>query len=291
MQVLFKFIQDFEITVEVKETTTVKDAKEMARSNIDLEGEITLIYKGRILNDDEIICKLEGISDTFIIVHIKPERRREDPFHFLYNAFPFSSISHYQIENREEPDPPNFNELVANLAEMGFEKSECERALRIAQFNANNAASLLLSGNLTQIGRIQTLLNSPHSLSSPPTSSDEERLSVSSDEEMGTVDFSGDYGYDDEEEEDTLDINAFLDGGYDEEDMSDGYSPINHNGEEEDRHDADNHPRNEMHEISQHELDEIRLLMSRTRTDFYIAFHAYNESNRNFDAALQLLSH
>lgn len=46
-------------------------------------------------------------------------------------------------------DPPNFATLVGQLTELGFEQGQCEQALRIANYNAENAANLLLSGDLS----------------------------------------------------------------------------------------------------------------------------------------------
>jgi hypothetical protein len=49
-------------------------------------------------------------------------------------------------------DPPNFAELVASLTEIGFEQRQCEQALRIANYNAESAANLLLAGEVPAAG-------------------------------------------------------------------------------------------------------------------------------------------
>jgi translation initiation factor IF-2 len=45
-------------------------------------------------------------------------------------------------------DPPNFQELVTSLTEIGFEKGLCEQALRVSGYNVDAAGNLLLSGSL-----------------------------------------------------------------------------------------------------------------------------------------------
>ena len=56
-----------------------------------------------------------------------------------------------QTFNSRSNDPPDFNTNVQNLVDMGFERSQCEQALRISGYNPNAAASLLLSGNLAML--------------------------------------------------------------------------------------------------------------------------------------------
>ncbi|OHT05087.1 hypothetical protein TRFO_06096 [Tritrichomonas foetus] len=66
---------------------------------------------------------------------------------------------HHQSQNLIR-DPPNFQELVGNLVDLGFQKVVCENSLRAANFDVNAAAALLLSSTSNeQNGQINQ--NSP----------------------------------------------------------------------------------------------------------------------------------
>lgn len=156
MELDLRFIEGTEIKLTLKEEMTVGKVKEIAGEAVYLEGEISLIFKGRILDDNEIINKIPGIEKTYIIVHNKRPKRIHE-HEFLDHDFPsfmsrFTTILGLNKDTVE--DPPNFNELVNSLIEMGFEKSDCERALRISGYVPDSAATLLLSGGLGHFGRL-----------------------------------------------------------------------------------------------------------------------------------------
>ncbi|EAY15720.1 UBA/TS-N domain containing protein [Trichomonas vaginalis G3] len=277
MGIIFKFINGGEIKLEPQTDVTVKEAKKVVGDTGNLDGEISLIYKGRILNDDEIVNNLEGVNENFIIVHNKHEKRRIDAFNFLYHPInPLAALAQLRLERRDETDPPNFEELITNLVELGFERSECERALRITSYDPNNAASLLLSGSLSGI---PTLINAPNHLLQL-NRSDDDSVDESSDEAINRINYSSGYERDQEEEEELYDNSMLFD---DEEDnMSEDYSEGEEDGEQEIEGTIT---------ISAHDLGEIRELMRLANTDFHSAFNAYNDSDRNFDAALFILTH
>ena len=221
MGIIFKFINGGEIKLEPQTDVTVKEAKKVVGDTGNLDGEISLIYKGRILNDDEIVNNLEGVNENFIIVHNKHEKRRIDAFNFLYHPInPLAALAQLRLERRDETDPPNFEELITNLVELGFERSECERALRITSYDPNNAASLLLSGSLSGI---PTLINAPNHLLQL-NRSDDDSVDESSDEAINRINYSSGYERDQEEEEELYDNSMLFD---DEEDnMSEDLSLI-----------------------------------------------------------------
>jgi hypothetical protein len=157
--IIVKFITDRELRLTINETLTVSELKKIVINSMIAKGEISLIFKGEVLNDDVIIANLPDIESNYIIGHIK--RNKREPLLFKENSdFTFFhrpsigrliAMRNEHIRNMQRsatPDPPNFEEMVGNLIEMGFEKDECERALRAAHFNPDSAATMLLSGNL-----------------------------------------------------------------------------------------------------------------------------------------------
>jgi UV excision repair protein RAD23 len=53
---------------------------------------------------------------------------------------------------RSGGDPPDFDRLVESLVEIGFPRDQCEQALRLAHYDTDQAANLLLSGPLPAAG-------------------------------------------------------------------------------------------------------------------------------------------
>ena len=49
-----------------------------------------------------------------------------------------------KIENASAKDPPNFQDLVLHLTDMGYPKDMCEKALRVSFYNIDRAAELLV---------------------------------------------------------------------------------------------------------------------------------------------------
>lgn len=68
------------------------------------------------------------------------------------HASPLPSIIQKPITNV----PPNFQELVKKLQDIGYEKTECEAALHAACYDLDLAANYLLSGNIPDIVQPKT---------------------------------------------------------------------------------------------------------------------------------------
>jgi hypothetical protein len=189
-----RFIEGTEIRLTLKDEMTVAKAKEIAREATNIEGEISLIFKGRILDDKEVLNKIPGIDKTFIIVHNKKPKRKFDK-DFLkigLRSFLPRLTSLFELVENSNDDPPHFNTLVNNLMEMGFEKGECERALRLSGYIPDSAATLLLSGSMQHFKRPQmTGEENP-----------ETNAVSSADEEVDL--FCSTLEYDDEEEDDII---------------------------------------------------------------------------------------
>ena len=132
MEILFKVIDGVAFKQTIPEDTTIKELKIIVQELNNYNNDISFIFQGQILQDDEIIKNLKNLKESFIIIHfIKPKEIR-----FL----PTSPI--YQI-----PEPFNFPELVNNIVEMGFSKPIVENLLRINLFNIESTVNQLLNSN------------------------------------------------------------------------------------------------------------------------------------------------
>ena len=164
-EVVIRFIQGKEINVKANKNLTVGKLKKNISSKEKIHGEISLIFQGQILSDETKILSLDNIANSFIICHVKhdkttqPERLANDFSALQFYRVPFLSpllaLRREQFLRRQErvipPDPPNFNELVQGLIEMGFEEQLCKNALRMSNFNQQVAVTMLLNGNVPSV--------------------------------------------------------------------------------------------------------------------------------------------
>ena len=191
MQIVLRLIEGEELKLDINEDTTVEKIKEIVREKIPLEGELNLIFKGRILENNEILNKIPGIEGTFVIIHNKKPKHRfgsdflsfgpADLMHDQYFTTLFNIVAGQDASN----DPPNFQELVTNLTEMGFEKADCERALRLSGYVPDTAVSILLSGNIQNMRRLPHMF---HEMSSDQSSDNENIDGLEYDEEEEDMD-------------------------------------------------------------------------------------------------------
>lgn len=152
MSIVCKFLNGQSMDIMSANPLTVDIVKGIMKRNV--EGEISVIYKGEILADDIDVTKLPGIADSFLIIHNKRKILPRPRWDFNDSGFLPSRLLRREMEPPKDPD--NFNELVTTLSELGFERDKCERALRISGYILNRAASLLVSGS-AQIAREQEI--------------------------------------------------------------------------------------------------------------------------------------
>ena len=158
-EVTIRFIEGRELRLPVADNMTVEELKKNLIDNFHFQGELSLIFRGTILPDDRKITSLDGIDKTFIIGHVKkPKRDRSNLSLYDYYS-PYSSRSTYLhllelrrqaiLRLREQAhDPPNFNELVQGLTEMGFDEQLSKNALRMSSYSQQIAITMLLNGSV-----------------------------------------------------------------------------------------------------------------------------------------------
>ena len=173
--VSFRTVNGTIYKLNVTPDTTVAQAKEILAEEHDLDlPSIKLILSATILKDDQVFSQLSLKPNQFIVIHTKKRPARpaapvqppvqppvqqpvqppvQQPVQPPIQQ-PVQPPVQPQVQSPPETkpsgnqDPPNFAELVANLVDIGFEKSQCEQALRIANYNPDTAAMILLSGDV-----------------------------------------------------------------------------------------------------------------------------------------------
>ena len=130
-KVLIKSETGKEYEIDLPENSTVAQMKELFVGRLTLEVEdVRMSVAGQPLSDDMKVIDLRQNA----IVDVE--------YRVVSGEHPLA----WQIPPAGVVDPPNFQELVDGLVELGFEPLQCEQALRMAQFDTNRAANTLLTG-------------------------------------------------------------------------------------------------------------------------------------------------
>lgn len=178
MKVDFRTFTSFGFSLEMDPEETILDAKAKIRDMRKFETEdLQFIYGSQILNDTDKIKDLDMTTNSFIVLHhlkrpklvpMDPEVPINPPVVEAPTPPPEQEAPVPQIpidptlleESPEVPqtkskhrkddiytfaDPPNFNQLVANLMEMGLPEDDCKHALRAYNFDIERAANYLFS--------------------------------------------------------------------------------------------------------------------------------------------------
>ena len=133
-KVLLKAETGKEYQLEVPEGTTVAQMKDIFVGRLTLQVEdVRMSVAGQPLGDDQKVSDLR--PDAVVDVE--------------YRVVSGEEQLSWQIPPAGVVDPPNFQELVDGLVELGFERRQCEQALRMSQFDTNRAAETLLTGEFT----------------------------------------------------------------------------------------------------------------------------------------------
>jgi hypothetical protein len=128
--------------LNVDATTTISDMKILlaTQHKFPLLG-LNLILSARVLPDAEQFKDLSILPGAKIFVWVtsayEPSRDR-----------PPSVPAFVAPTGGSTSEPPNFQELVNTLRELGFEAPLCEKALRSSNYDVEQAGNMLLSGNI-----------------------------------------------------------------------------------------------------------------------------------------------
>jgi uncharacterized UBP type Zn finger protein len=139
VELKFRSIDGDVYIINVSPNTTVAEMKRQLQAEHNLSAlHQKLVITARVLSDTEALKDIPIPPGTHIVVHLtKRPCAPSRPIEALTDILP-----------PMPGDPPNFQELVGKLLELGFEQSQCEQALRLAEFDLTRASQRLLSGDL-----------------------------------------------------------------------------------------------------------------------------------------------
>lgn len=157
MQVHFKTLSGDTHTVDLAQNATIGDARKLIlNSNIlSVENSIfKLLYDGEILPDDRSISDLNLQEASSIIIQMEPSDKTTTQ---KINDADDNSEEDYEEESDEEivVEPDNFESLVTELIDLGYERDACEAALRMTQYQVERAANLLITENNQDVAFIE----------------------------------------------------------------------------------------------------------------------------------------
>ena len=154
MRVHFKTHSGDTHTLDLAQNATIGDARvQILSSNIlSVKNPIfKLLYDGEILPDDRFISDLNLQEASSIIIQLEPGEKVV--IQNTENDEENSEEEDYDEEIVVEPD--NFDSLVNELIELGYEKDVCVAALRITAYQFEEAANLLVTENNQDVAFIE----------------------------------------------------------------------------------------------------------------------------------------
>ena len=193
MIVNFRTISNKLYKLELNPSDTVSLVKQKLAQEYGLDSaKMKLIFKAKILSDNETLQSFGINGKGFIVLHTAPQNKLPDkPKEQIVDVKPkHQEQKAQQIETpkmvknvkespkkeesypTEEPlpsfnranhflDPPNFHENVEKLMAMGFSECDCENALRAAVGNMDRAADFLLSGYIPEVPNLISVADIP----------------------------------------------------------------------------------------------------------------------------------
>lgn len=155
MQVHFKTHAGDILTLDLTQDATIGDARlQILNSNIfNAENPIfKLVYDGENLPDDRLISDLNLQEASSIIIQLEPNEKI-----IIQNIEKNDENSDEEEDYDEEiiVEPDNFDSLVTELIELGYERDACEAALRMTAFKVEEAANLLVTENNQDVAFIE----------------------------------------------------------------------------------------------------------------------------------------
>ncbi|KAH0794950.1 UV excision repair protein Rad23 [Histomonas meleagridis] len=239
MIVNFRTISNKLYKLELNPTDTILSVKQRLAQEYALDSEkMKLIFKAKILSDNDTLQSFGIDGKGFIVLHTAPQKKspvkpkeqiivskpqqpqqkesspqqletpkseksvKESPkkVEKLPSVEPLPSFT----RAKRYPDPPNFHENVQKLMAMGFSECDCENALRASVGNMDRAADFLLSGYIPEAPNLISVSDVPMSEPKNITFGDDDYFD---DEECDEIPASE---IDDEEEDGDNSIQNFL---------------------------------------------------------------------------------
>lgn len=128
--------------LEVDEAILLYELAESVKSEFSLQYCMLFIYKGNYITQTGISLQSIGIKDGETL-----EFRANVPCPDKQRAKRHGIPKRTDIKQNEEP-PADYNQRVARLQELGYQKDEVEKALKVSFYNADRAYEFLSAGQI-----------------------------------------------------------------------------------------------------------------------------------------------
>ena len=146
MNLNFRCLTGNTYSLNFNPSATISDVSAILKNMLPEEEKIfELYYKRKPIEPTLLINELGIKSEEFITIKpIQQEEILEIPI--KKNPSKKRGLPPRTEIKIPETDPDDFNELVLSLMEMGFEKVDCEKALRFSFYNLDRAGMYLVNG-------------------------------------------------------------------------------------------------------------------------------------------------
>jgi len=145
MNISFNSLSGFSCSSVFNPSATIYDVECYLKTQLPAEEQEFQLYYNRIpLGPNTEIKDLNVKENDYILIRaIKDNEKEKKPLTRKKIGLP--PREELRIP---ENDPDNFDEDVATLMEMGFNRADCERALRMSFYNLDRASYYLANGNI-----------------------------------------------------------------------------------------------------------------------------------------------
>jgi UV excision repair protein RAD23 len=161
--------------LSVEPSDSIEHVKTLLAEQLSIPRDtLRLLFRGRPLTDDQTAASLDvGCDDFIIIMQTKkqvvinvpaasqptaldppaatrppPPSPTPAPESPSSQPLPDPFLHRRAPETNSASDPPNFPDIIRQLTELGYNTEESEQAARVAGYNIERAASLLVAGSL-----------------------------------------------------------------------------------------------------------------------------------------------
>ena len=117
--------------LEMNNSNSILDLrKKLLSTKIVPSPHFTILLDGTELQDNMHLKDFPSIETKPLVIEMRNEFEEEDEEEEIFD------------------DPPNFEKLIAEIVEMGFERDKAIQSLRLSDYRTDYAANILLGGNL-----------------------------------------------------------------------------------------------------------------------------------------------